>query len=228
MCPTFFLDYFTSSEDYYHKPFFASFMRIIRVLAFFTSITLPALFIAVINYDPEILPISLLINFSEQRNNVPFPLIIEAFILMLTFELLYEGDSRTPNNRGTSLSVLGALVLGDAAVQAGLISPIMVIVVSISAISSLIFIYHDIQGSIRFYKYFLMIMAALFGIIGFIIGMQYFLLDICSIKTFGKPYTLPTSPYLKDDQKDAYMKSSIKKIKKRPSYLTKKNIIKQR
>ena len=227
VCPTFFIDFFQNSEDYYHKPFFASFMRIIRLFAFFLSIVTPALFIAIINYDPEILPVSLLINFAEQRNSVPFPAIIEAFILMFTFELLYEGDSRTPTTRGTSLSVLGALVLGDAAVQAGLISPIMVIVVSISAISSLIFIYYDIQGSIRFYRYFLMIISAMFGIIGFIVGMQFLLLDITSIKSFGKPYTLPAAPLYIKESEDAFLKKSITKLKKRPSYITKKNIVRE-
>lgn len=218
--PTLFVDFFHASEDYYHKPFFASFMRFIRLIAFFLSITLPAIFISVLNYDPEILPVSLLINFAEQRNSVPFPLIIEAFILMFTFELLYEGDSRTPTTRGASLSVLGALVLGDAAVSAGIISPIMVIVVSISAISSLIFIYYDIQGVIRFYRYFLMIISSLFGIIGLIIGLQFLLIDISSIDSFGKPYTLPTSPFLKGQIGNSFIKSSIKKLK-RPSFLKK-------
>ena len=161
-------------------------MRLIRLISFFLAIITPALFIAIVTYDQEILPVSLLINFAEQRNNVPFPVIIEAFILMFTFELLYEGDARTPANRGTSLSILGALILGDAAVQAGLISPIMVIVVSVSAISSLIFIYYDMQGSIRFWRYLLMIFAALFGIVGFVCGFLLLLINLCSVKTFGK------------------------------------------
>lgn len=224
VCPTFFIDFFQNSEDYYHKPFFATFMRITRLLAFFLAIITPALFIAILNYDPEILPVSLLINFAEQRNNVPFPALVEVFLLMFTFEILYEGDSRTPSNRGTSLSVLGALVLGDAAVQAGLISPIMVIIVSISAISSLVFIYYDIQGSIRLYRYFLMIISSIFGIIGFIIGMQILLVDICSIKMFKKPYTLPNAPLLIKEQSNSILRGSSKK---RPSYLTKKNITRE-
>ena len=142
---------------------------------------------------------------------------------MFTFELLYEGDSRAPSSRGTSLSVLGALVLGDAAVAAGLISPIMVIIVSISAISSLIFIYHDLQGVIRFYRYFLMIISAMFGVIGFIVGMEIFLIDLSSTTLFGKPYTLPTAPFMKGDNTNSYIRRSIKKIK-RPSFLRKENI----
>ncbi len=227
IAPTFFIDFFHNSEDYYHKPFFSSFMRIIRFISFFVAIITPALFIAIVTYDQEILPVSLLINFAEQRNNVPFPVIIEAFILMFTFELLYEGDSRTPANRGTSLSILGALILGDAAVQAGLISPIMVIVVSVSSISSLIFTYYDIQGSIRFWRYLLMICSALFGIVGFVTGLLFLVINLCSISTFGKPYTLPIIPFLKNEQSDAIIRKEIKNIKKRPSYLTKKNVIRE-
>ncbi len=228
VAPTFFIDFFQNSEDYYHKPFFASFMRVIRLISFFLAIITPALFIAIITYDQEIIPVSLLINFAEQRNNVPFPVIIEAFILMFTFELLYEGDARTPANRGTSLSILGALILGDAAVQAGLISPIMVIIVSVSAISSLIFIYYDMQGSIRFWRYLLMVFSALFGIVGFIVGLLLLLINLCSITTFGKPYTLPMMPFKLEEQKNAILRSDITKIKKRPSYITKKNIVREK
>ena len=107
------------------------------------------------------LPTDFLINFSIQRSGVPFPALIEAFILMITFELLYEADALTPTTRGTSLSILGALVLGDAAVNAGIVSPIMVIVVAITAISSIIFTYQDFQSFIRFYRYLLMILSSI-------------------------------------------------------------------
>lgn len=227
VAPTLFIDFFQNSEDYYHKAFFASFMRIIRFIAFILAIITPALFIAIIAYEPEILPVDLLINFSVQRSNVPFPIIVEAFLLMLTFELLYEGDSRTPNNRGASLSILGALILGDAAVQAGLISPIMVIVIAVCSISSLVFIYYDMQGSIRFWRYLLMIFSAVFGIMGFIIGSFLLIINLCSIKTFGKPYLIPISPFLPKEQKNGIIKRDIRKIKKRPTFLTKKNIIKE-
>lgn len=226
IAPTFFMDFFQNSEDYYHKPFFATFMRLVRFFSFFLAILTPAFFVAIITYDQEIIPVSLLINFAEQRNSVPFPVIIEAFILMFTFELLYEGDARTPANRGTSLSILGALVLGDAAVNAGLVSPVMVIVVSVSAISSLVFIYYDMQGSIRFWRYLLMILAALFGIVGFVMGLMLMLINLCSIKTFGKPYTLPMMPFVKEAQNNALFKTEISKMKKRPSYLT-KNVVRE-
>lgn len=227
IAPTFFIDYFKNSEDYYHTPFYTTFIRFIRLLAFILSIITPALFIAIITYNQEILPISLLSNFQAQRSNVPFPAIIEAFILMFTFELLYEGDSRTPFNRGTSLSILGALVLGDAAVKAGLISPIMVIVISITSLSNLVFIYYDMQGAIRFWRYTLMFFSSFFGLIGFLIGITLLIINLCSIETFGKPYTLPISPFMKNDLGDSLIKKSNRSNKYRPSFLNKKNIIRE-
>lgn len=227
IAPTFFMDFFKNSEDYYHTPFYATFIRFIRLLAFILSIITPALFIAIITYNQEILPISLLSNFQAQRSNVPFPAIIEAFILMFTFELLYEGDSRTPFNRGTSLSILGALVLGDAAVKAGLISPIMVIVISIASLSNLVFIYYDMQGAIRFWRYILMFFSSFFGLIGFLIGLTLLIINLCSIETFNKPYTLPIVPFIKEDLGDSLIKKSIKNNKHRPTFLNRKNIVRE-
>ena len=136
------------------------------------------------------LPTSLLINFSLQRSGVPFPALIEAFLLMITFELLYEADALTPTTRGTSLSILGALVLGDAAVSAGIVSPIMVIVVAITAISSIFFAFQDFQSSIRLYRYLMMILSCFFGIVGIVFGFLFILTKLCSIKSFNKPFII--------------------------------------
>ena len=153
--PTFFIEYFYNSEDNYQKKVYVGFVKFIRILALLITIFAPAIYLSLITYDQQMLPTSLLINFSLQRSGVPFPALIEAFLLMITFELLYEADALTPTTRGTSLSILGALVLGDAAVSAGIVSPIMVIVVAITAISSIFFAFQDFQSSIRLNKPFI-------------------------------------------------------------------------
>ncbi len=186
--PTFFIDYFYSDEDNYQKKFFVYFVKIIRMLALFITIFAPSIYLSLITYDEAMLPTDFLINFSLQRSGVPFPALIEAFLLMITFEILYEADALTPTNRGTSLSILGALVLGDAAVSAGIVSPIMVIVVAITAISSIIFTYQDFQSFIRFYRYMIMILSSLFGMIGIFFGFLFLITNLCSIKTFNRPY----------------------------------------
>lgn len=204
--PSFFLDFFKNNEDYNQLPIYASFTRIIRIIAFFVSIILPSFYIALTNFDQEIIPTTLLINFSMQRQNVPFPSIIEIIILLFTFEILHEGDTRIPNNVGSSLSILGALVLGQSAVSAGLISPIIVIVVALSSICSLLFVYHDIEGVIRFYRYFIMILSSFFGIIGLFAGMLILLIDLCRTTSFNKPYLIPIVPYLPSSQNDSVIR----------------------
>jgi spore germination protein KA len=194
--PTFFFEFFYYDEDNYQHEFFSKFARIVRLFSLFITIYTPSIYLAIITFDHQILPTSLLINFAEQRSGVPFPAIIEAFILMFTFELLFEGDSLTPTSRGTSLSILGALILGDAVVKAGIVSPIMVIVVAITAISSIFFVYYDFQSFARIYRYGLMLIASVFGIIGVLFGFLFMVTDLCSIKSFGKPFLLPISPVL--------------------------------
>ena len=189
--PTFFIDYFYNDEDNYQKKFFVYFVKVIRLLALFITIFAPSIYLSLITYDEAMLPTDFLINFSLQRSGVPFPALIEAFILMITFELLYEADALTPTTRGTSLSILGALVLGDAAVNAGIVSPIMVIVVAITAISSIIFTYQDFQSFIRFYRYLIMLLSSMFGMIGIFFGFLFLLTNICSINSFGKPFLYP-------------------------------------
>ena len=170
---------------------------------------MPAIYLAIITYDQQILPTNLLINFSLQRASVPFPALIEAFILMFTFELLYEGDALTPSSRGTSLSILGALILGDSAVNAGVVSPIMVIIIAVTAISSIFFVYYDFQSFIRFYRYLLMFLASFLGIVGVLFGFIFIITNLCSIKSFGKPFMIPISPNLNIKNKKKLIKQGL-------------------
>ena len=174
---------------------------------------MPAIYIALTTYDQEILPTSLLVNFAIQRENVPFPAIIEALILLLTFEILDEGDNRKPSTRNTSLSILGALVLGESAVTAGIISPIMVIVIALTSISSLLFGSLDIDGPIKFWRYIVMFFASIFGIIGIYIGVCFMLVNMCKVTSFGKPYLIPYAPFYKSGHDDALIRRRLNKIK---------------
>lgn len=205
--PTYFIDFFHNDEDNFHNRIYTKFIKIIRFIALFLTIFTPSIYLSLITYDQQMLPMNLLINFSIQRFSVPFPAVIESFILILTFELLHESDGLTPSTRGTSLSILGALVLGDAAVKAGIVSPITVIVIAITAITSLFFIYQDFQSFIRLYRYSLMIISSIFGFAGIILGFIFILTDLCNIKTFGKPFMFPIAPKLN-------IKNNLTKTKK--------------
>lgn len=222
--PTFLVDFFHTPEDYYQKSSNMTFIRIIRFIAFFISILTPALYVALTTHNYSSIPTGLLLNFASQRQGVPFPGFIEALIMMITFEILKESDIRMPSIGGSAVSILGGLVLGDAAVSAGIVSPIMVIVISITAISSLVFSSVDVVSAIRTWRIVFLIAAALFGIYGILLLGIYFLIKLCSIKSFGKPFCFPFAPFNLEEQKDAVLRLSKNKLTKRNPLTAKRNL----
>ncbi len=223
--PTFFIDFLHTPDDYYQKPINTTFIRIIRLLAFIIAIFLPAYYVSITTHNTSSIPINLLTNFTSQRLTVPFPAFIEALIMIISFEILRESDTRIPSKMGTSVSILGGLVIGDAAVSAGIISPIMIIVIAISAISGLIFTNNALTSTIRYYRIILLIIATFFGIYGIFIGLLFLIINLCSITSFGFPYMAPFSPFVKSEMKDAIIKSKKDKLDKRNPLLAKKNMI---
>lgn len=221
--PTFFTDLFHSSEDNYQNYKNVTFTRTIRYLAFFLAIILPAFYIAIITYNHETIPATLLINFAAQREGVPFPAIIEALGLTLVFEILRESDIRMPHLSGTAISILGAIVLGDAAVSAGIVSPIMVIVIALSAISSLMFSHIGMVNAIRIWRIIFMLGATLAGIIGVFLAGFLLIINLASLSSIKKPYLYPLIPLNKKFLLKSIGKSSIKKSNKRMPILTNKN-----
>ncbi len=143
-----------------------SFIKILRYLCLFLTVMTPAIYIALINFDQEAIPTSLLISFSEQRSGVPFPAIVEAVIMLIICEILRESDIRFPSNYGSSASILGALILGEAAVNAGFVSPIMIIVVAISFISSLIFTEVKLVNALRVMRFVFLLASSFLGLYG--------------------------------------------------------------
>ena len=223
--PTFFVDFLHTPDDYYQKPINTTFIRIIRLLAFIIAIFLPAYYVSITTHNTSSIPITLLTNFTSQRLTVPFPAFIEALIMIISFEILRESDTRIPSKMGTSVSILGGLVIGDAAVNAGIISPIMIIVIAISAISGLIFTSNALSSTIRYYRIFLLIIATFFGLYGVFIGMMFLIINLCSITSFGFPYMAPFSPFIKQEMADALIRVKKKKINKRNPLLAEKNMV---
>ena len=168
--PTFFIDFFHMSDDYYQKQTNITFIRLIRLIAFLLSILLPAIYISLTTHNPDSMPIKLLLSFQKGRQNVPIPAFIEAIIMIISFEILRETDIRIPSSMGTAISILGGIVLGDAAVSAGIVSPIMIIVIAISAISGMLIQSIEVINSIRWYRFLFIILSSLFGFYGIFLG----------------------------------------------------------
>ncbi len=219
--PQFFIDFFHTTDDYYQKPINASFIRILRLIAFCISIFLPAYYIALITHNQDAIPVNLLLNLKSSQINTPFPIFLEAIMMIISFEILKESDIRMSSTTGSAISILGGLILGDALVSAGIMSPMMIIVVALSAISGLVFNEIEIVNAIRNLRFFLILASALLGIYGIYLSFIVIISILTSQKTFNKPYLFPFSPFNFNEQKDALIKTNTQKNKLRNPLLTK-------
>lgn len=215
--PSFLLDFFHTPDDYYQKNINTTFIRLIRLCAFLISLLTPAIYIATTTRNYNLLPYKLLIMLKAGRTFVPFPAYIEAFFMIVCFEILKETDIRMSQTSSSAVSILGGLILGDAAVSAGIVSPIMIIVIAISSISGLIFSSLELSNALRTYKILLLILSSILGIYGVLIGLIYLIINLINTKTFNYKYLSPIYPFNKNEIKDSFIKL---KNTKRNSYLT--------
>lgn len=227
ICPSIFTDFFHSPEDYYQKNFNVNFSRIIRFLSFFITLLLPAFYTAITTFNPETIPDELLFSIVKQRSSVPFPTYFEVFILMLAFEILRETDIRMPQSMGTAISVVGGLILGDAAVAAGIVSPISIIIIAITSICGLLFSDIDMINAIRIWRFLFLFAGSILGVIGIVVVGLIFIINMCSISFLDAPYLMSIAPFNFDDNKNSIIKIPTPKLMKRPSFLSKSNVYRQ-
>ncbi len=216
--PATFWNFMTASDDYYERYFITGLIRFLRITGFLISILLPGLYIAVTTYHQDFLPTALLISIAGSRTNVPFPALVEALLMEFTFEALREAGIRLPKQIGQAISIVGALVLGQAAVSASLVSPAMVIVVAITGISSFVTPSYDLAITGRMLRFFIMILGSMLGLFGVIIGFLCMLVHMESIRSFGIPYLYPVTPLVISDLKDTFLRMPWWYMHTRPSF----------
>jgi Bacillus/Clostridium GerA spore germination protein. len=186
--PTLFPDFFKSPEDEYQWVVIGIFSRLLRYFAFVLSLIVPALYIAVTSYHQELIPSVLLTSIAAQREGIPFPASIEILLMEITFEILREAGTRMPRLVGPTISIVGALVLGEAAVQAGVVSNINVIVVSLTAISGFVAPIYTFGSKVRFFRFGLILLSSLIGLYGLVLGCCLLMVQLTKIESFGVPY----------------------------------------
>jgi len=222
--PTFFVDFFHTPDDYYEKNINISFVRILRLIAFLIAVFLPGIYISLTTHNIDVVPSLLLHNLINQRLSVPFPSFVECIILLIAFEILRETDLRIPSKMGSSISILGGLILGEAAVSAGIVSPIMIIVVAISSISGLIFSNISIIYLIRYFRLFTVLIGTFLGLYGIFLSFILFMIKLSSLESLSYPYTYPFAPVSKKELNDSLIKYDSNP-KYRNLLLAKKNVI---
>ncbi|HHY74399.1 MAG TPA: spore germination protein [Bacillus bacterium] len=201
--PSYFWQFLQASDDYYSRFYTGTFYRVIRYIAFVLSLTLPSIYVMLVSFHQEMIPTPLALTIASGREIVPYPVLLEAIIMEIAFELMREAGLRMPKPVGQAVSIVGSLIIGQAAVQAGLVSPFMVIVVALTGIASFAIPNYSASFSIRVIRFPLLIASGTMGLLGF--AATFFILAIhaISIRSFGEPYLAPATPFKPSDQKDA-------------------------
>ena len=208
--PNLFVENFQTSEDYYVSPYFASLSRIARIFSFFISLYLPAVYVAVVTMHWEVLPVDLSFAIAQGKMGTPFPTVLECFLLMSVFEILRETGVRVPTGVGQSLSVVGAIVIGQAAVEAQLASPTMVFIVALTAITGLI--NYNMKGAAIVLRYVNLLISSVFGLYGCLFSFFLIMTHLFSIRSFGVQFMEKYVPFKLENVKDSIIRAPMKNI----------------
>lgn len=202
LVPSLFVDFIQSSEDYSQAFIYSNIIRLLRYLALLVCLLAPSVYIALTTFHQDMLPTQLLLSLMAQREGVPFPAFIEALLMEGTFEILREAGVRMPRNIGQAVSIVGTIVIGQAAVEASIVSAAMVIVVAITAISSFVIPAYAMSIPLRIIRFGFMALAASFGAFGLTLGIIVLVVHLCSLQSFGVPYMSPVAPFDKEENHD--------------------------
>lgn len=222
--PVTFFQMMNSPEDYYGRFILTSFIRLIRYLFLLVALLFPAIYIAVTTFHQELLPTNLLFSVAASREKVPFPAVVEVLLMEITFEALREAGLRLPKPIGSTVSIVGALVIGQAAVEAGIVSAPLVIVVSTTGIASFMFPSYPVTGAIRLLRFFMIFLAGSLGFYGILLGFFFVLVHLVQLRSFGVPYLAPIAPFNFNNLKDIFVRAPWWKMNERPEQTGKRNL----
>lgn len=203
-----------SSNDYYSSPMRASITRIMRFIGITLSILLPGTYVALLSYHYNIIPIKFLVNIANSIQGIPLSPFLEVLFIIFLFEMLYEASLRMPRYLGLALSVVGALILGDTAVNAGLVSPPAVMLVALTGVMS--YTVPEQSQQISFLRLVFTVLGGVLGFFGIVLGAIFLIAYLSNLDSYGANYLSPTTPYIKEDQKDAFLRVPIGAMKQRP------------
>lgn len=221
--PATFHQFYQTNEDYNVRWLISSFIRIIRFIALVFSLTFSSFYVTALSFHPELIPASFVVAASSGRQGVPFPVFVEVLIMEIAMEILREASVRMPQQIGGALSIVGVLVVGQAAVQAGFVSPITVFIIALSTIGSFATPSYNAANAFRMLRFFLVILAGIFGLLGLAIGIIIVLNHMVSLRSYGVPYMAPIAPVNLKALKDAIIRAPLDWLKERPKTLNPQN-----
>ncbi|MDR3599177.1 MAG: spore germination protein [Desulfosporosinus sp.] len=225
MVPVILTQFLNVNEDYYQRAMVAILSRSIRYIGAFIAILAPSIYIAVTTFHQEIIPTDLLMSISAGRQGVPVPALLEALIMTIVLEILQEAGLRLPKPIGSTIGIVGALVIGDAAVKAGLVSPLMVIIISLTAIASYAIPTFDLGLAVRLIRFPFMILAGILGFFGVSVGLYILLIHLLKLRSFGVPYLSPIAPLrIRALLQDTFVRAPWWALKRRPQLIDVENL----
>lgn len=227
IAPAIFTDFLTSPEDINLNSHFANFFRLIRIMALFFAIFLPGLYVAITNFHQELIPSELLFAIGSSREAIPFPVIFEIILMGISFELIREAGIRLSSSFSTTVGIIGALILGESAVSANIVSPILIIVIAFTGICSFALPDFSLEFSIRIFRFIYIILGYLAGFLGIAFGFYIHFLYLNNLNSFGVSYFAPFLPISEFTKNDNIFVKPIWKREKRNSYLNTKRPIKE-
>jgi len=216
--PYLFIENFQSGEDYYLSYYYTSFSRILRIIGFIMTIAIPGFYIAIAAYHKEMLPANLLVNLVADRMGVPFPAALEAYVMIIIFDILRETGVRMPTNVGQALSIVGALVIGQAAVEAKLVSSPMIIIVAMTGITSLLV--PKMNAPAIYCRFLVLTLSTSFGLFGFAMGMTFIFIHILNLVSVGTEQVVLKGNFTAQENKDILIRAPWWTMKQRPDRLT--------
>lgn len=224
--PFLFIEYFQANEDYYNQFLFGTINRILRIITFFLATSIPAIYVALTTFHQEMIPTPLLLSISASREGLPFPTIVEAILMLLAFEILRESGIRLPSPIGSSISFVGAIILGQAAVEARLVSAPIVIITALSGISNFL-TFKMLEGLIVVRTTFLLLSGFL-GLYGYIFGVIGLVIHLMSMRSFGVPYMSYIGSLKFQELKDTAIRAPWWLMYYRPRLLARSNLVRQK
>lgn len=216
--PKTFIEFLDSGDDNYDSLYLGMLSKSIRILSIIISLTLSSLYVATVGFHSDILPEQYILALATSRALVPFNAVLEAILMEVISEILREASIRLPQQIGSAIGIVGTIVIGQAAVAAGLVSPLMVIIVSLGTMCSFVAPDYTIMNPIRVLKFFMIFITGIFGLFGFVMGFTVIVINIISLNSFGVAYLAPLAPFNFKDLRN-FIFSDITLAKKRPDFL---------
>ncbi len=217
--PYLFIEHFHSLDDYLKRPYYATFIRLLKIASFLVSVFLPGLYVAICTFHQEIIPETMIFGITGQESRTPFPIMLEAIFIHLVYEIVREAGLRMPKTVGHAISIVGALVIGESAVTAGIVSAPMIIVVGLTAVSS--FVVSTLYEPVAVLRFAFIVIGGLSGLYGIMLSFAVVLINACAINPYGIPFTSPMSPTKLGAWRDFIIRTDWRKMGKRKMLIDK-------